>query len=172
MTDCISVTVQCCNTIKSFYVPPSVSITVLICPYVLSSSSVPPSIVKLNEPERRHDTCIEFTVRGSPHPTLRWFYKDKVCFFFLSMYGTFFPYLNSRVWSFNWTNSVIDFTFRFCSSFLQILPLCSSSPCLCLDVLCFCSNCKLLVFIVACSSFSPSPRIQAASGAVSVECQG
>eukprot|EP00064_Thunnus_orientalis_P001164 superscaffoldBa00000076_g1166 len=31
----------------------------------------------LNEPERRHDTCIEFTVRGSPHPTLRWFYKDK-----------------------------------------------------------------------------------------------
>uniref|UniRef100_A0A8D3B9F0 Tyrosine-protein kinase receptor n=2 Tax=Scophthalmus maximus TaxID=52904 RepID=A0A8D3B9F0_SCOMX len=37
----------------------------------------PPSIVKLTEPERRHDTCIEFTVRGSPHPTLRWFYKDK-----------------------------------------------------------------------------------------------
>lgn len=41
-------------------------------------SSVPPSIVKLKEPERRHDTCIEFTVRGSPHPTLQWFYKDKV----------------------------------------------------------------------------------------------
>lgn len=38
----------------------------------------PPSIVKLKEPERRHDTCIEFTVRGSPHPTLHWFYKDKV----------------------------------------------------------------------------------------------
>ncbi|XP_058502447.1 NT-3 growth factor receptor isoform X1 [Solea solea] len=37
----------------------------------------PPSIVRLREPERRHDTCIEFTVRGSPHPTLRWFYKDK-----------------------------------------------------------------------------------------------
>ncbi|KAL7401798.1 hypothetical protein ABVT39_004741 [Epinephelus coioides] len=37
----------------------------------------PPSIVRLKEPERRHDTCIEFTVRGSPHPTLRWFYKDK-----------------------------------------------------------------------------------------------
>ncbi|XP_047453424.1 NT-3 growth factor receptor-like [Mugil cephalus] len=36
----------------------------------------PPIIVKLKEPERRHDTCIEFTVRGSPHPTLRWFYKD------------------------------------------------------------------------------------------------
>uniref|UniRef100_A0A3Q1GYL2 Tyrosine-protein kinase receptor n=1 Tax=Acanthochromis polyacanthus TaxID=80966 RepID=A0A3Q1GYL2_9TELE len=38
----------------------------------------PPTIVKLKEPERRHDTCIEFTVRGSPHPTLRWFYRDKV----------------------------------------------------------------------------------------------
>ncbi|KAA8590714.1 hypothetical protein FQN60_014648 [Etheostoma spectabile] len=38
---------------------------------------VPPSIVKLKEPERRHDTCIEFTVRGSPHPALRWFYKDE-----------------------------------------------------------------------------------------------
>ncbi|KAM4573431.1 NT-3 growth factor receptor-like [Odontesthes bonariensis] len=37
----------------------------------------PPTIVKLKEPERRHDTCIEFTVRGSPHPTLRWFYNDK-----------------------------------------------------------------------------------------------
>ncbi|XP_044049774.1 NT-3 growth factor receptor [Siniperca chuatsi] len=37
----------------------------------------PPSIVKLKEPERRHDTCIEFTVRGSPQPILRWFYKDK-----------------------------------------------------------------------------------------------
>ncbi|XP_034033173.1 NT-3 growth factor receptor-like isoform X2 [Thalassophryne amazonica] len=37
----------------------------------------PPSIVRLKEPERRHDTCIEFTVRGWPHPTLRWFYKDK-----------------------------------------------------------------------------------------------
>ncbi|KAM3870036.1 NT-3 growth factor receptor [Diretmus argenteus] len=36
----------------------------------------PPSIMKLEEPERRHDTCIEFTVRGSPHPTLRWFHKD------------------------------------------------------------------------------------------------
>ncbi|XP_061629204.1 NT-3 growth factor receptor isoform X1 [Phyllopteryx taeniolatus] len=36
-----------------------------------------PSIVKLKEPERRHDTCIEFTVRGSPHPKLRWFYNDK-----------------------------------------------------------------------------------------------
>ncbi|KAL2093487.1 hypothetical protein ACEWY4_010799 [Coilia grayii] len=35
----------------------------------------PPSIIKLDEPERRHHTCIEFTVRGYPHPTLRW-YKD------------------------------------------------------------------------------------------------
>ncbi|KAM7002473.1 NT-3 growth factor receptor-like isoform 3-T3 [Tautogolabrus adspersus] len=37
----------------------------------------PPSIVKLKEPERRHDTCIEFTVRGSPHPSLRWFYEEQ-----------------------------------------------------------------------------------------------
>ncbi|XP_057693515.1 NT-3 growth factor receptor-like [Corythoichthys intestinalis] len=36
-----------------------------------------PSIVKLKEPERRHDTCIEFTVRGSPLPKLRWFHNDK-----------------------------------------------------------------------------------------------
>ncbi|XP_029378233.1 NT-3 growth factor receptor-like isoform X1 [Echeneis naucrates] len=44
---------------------------------VLLTVHFPPSIVKLKEPERRHDTCIEFTVRGSPHPTLQWFYKDK-----------------------------------------------------------------------------------------------
>ncbi|XP_029986487.1 NT-3 growth factor receptor-like [Sphaeramia orbicularis] len=37
----------------------------------------PPTIVKLKEPERRHDTCIEFTVRGSPHPTLRWFHNEQ-----------------------------------------------------------------------------------------------
>ncbi|XP_005747666.1 NT-3 growth factor receptor isoform X1 [Maylandia zebra] len=37
----------------------------------------PPTIIRLKEPERRHDTCIEFTVRGSPHPVLRWFYQDK-----------------------------------------------------------------------------------------------
>ncbi|XP_077374077.1 NT-3 growth factor receptor-like [Festucalex cinctus] len=36
-----------------------------------------PSIVELKEPERRHDTCIQFTVRGSPHPKLRWFHNDK-----------------------------------------------------------------------------------------------
>ncbi|XP_028304479.1 NT-3 growth factor receptor-like isoform X2 [Gouania willdenowi] len=40
----------------------------------------PPIILKLKKPERRHDTCIEFTVRGSPHPTLRWFYQDKEIF--------------------------------------------------------------------------------------------
>ncbi|KAI7813746.1 putative NT-3 growth factor receptor [Triplophysa rosa] len=37
----------------------------------------PPVILKLDEPERRHHTCMEFTVRGFPHPTLRWFHKDR-----------------------------------------------------------------------------------------------
>lgn len=37
----------------------------------------PPSIVRLREPEQRHDTCIEFTVRGSPQPMLRWFYNGE-----------------------------------------------------------------------------------------------
>ncbi|KAF1392367.1 hypothetical protein PFLUV_G00027090 [Perca fluviatilis] len=37
----------------------------------------PPVILRLAEPEQRHDTCIEFTVRGYPHPKLRWFYKQK-----------------------------------------------------------------------------------------------
>ncbi|KAK3533041.1 hypothetical protein QTP70_006570 [Hemibagrus guttatus] len=37
--------------------------------------TVPPVIIKLDEPERRHHTCIEFTVRGFPHPTLKWFHK-------------------------------------------------------------------------------------------------
>uniref|UniRef100_A0AAZ3QWH2 Neurotrophic tyrosine kinase, receptor, type 3b n=1 Tax=Oncorhynchus tshawytscha TaxID=74940 RepID=A0AAZ3QWH2_ONCTS len=36
----------------------------------------PPVILKLSEPERRHDTCIEFTVRGYPYPTLRWYHKQ------------------------------------------------------------------------------------------------
>ncbi len=39
--------------------------------------TVPPVILKLDEPERRHHTCIEFTVRGFPHPTLRWFHKGR-----------------------------------------------------------------------------------------------
>lgn len=38
---------------------------------------VPPVILRLAEPEQRHDTCIEFTVRGYPHPKLRWFHKQK-----------------------------------------------------------------------------------------------
>uniref|UniRef100_A0AAY4DKF0 receptor protein-tyrosine kinase n=1 Tax=Denticeps clupeoides TaxID=299321 RepID=A0AAY4DKF0_9TELE len=37
----------------------------------------PPTIVRLEEPERRHHTCIEFTVRGSPFPTLRWYHQNK-----------------------------------------------------------------------------------------------
>ncbi|XP_061825423.1 NT-3 growth factor receptor-like isoform X4 [Nerophis lumbriciformis] len=36
-----------------------------------------PSIIHLKEPEIRHDICIVFTVRGSPEPTLRWFYNNK-----------------------------------------------------------------------------------------------
>uniref|UniRef100_A0A665VKV3 Tyrosine-protein kinase receptor n=1 Tax=Echeneis naucrates TaxID=173247 RepID=A0A665VKV3_ECHNA len=53
---------------------------------VLLTVHFPPSIVKLKEPERRHDTCIEFTVRGSPHPTLQWFYKDKVLLIHMTDY--------------------------------------------------------------------------------------
>ncbi|KAK3561573.1 hypothetical protein QTP86_010656 [Hemibagrus guttatus] len=41
----------------------------------LGNMHVPPVIIKLDEPERRHHTCIEFTVRGFPHPTLKWFHK-------------------------------------------------------------------------------------------------
>ncbi|KAK7913549.1 hypothetical protein WMY93_013760 [Mugilogobius chulae] len=37
----------------------------------------PPVILRLAEPEQRHYTCIEFTVRGYPHPKLRWFHKQK-----------------------------------------------------------------------------------------------
>ncbi|KAF7212694.1 transcript variant X2 [Nothobranchius furzeri] len=37
----------------------------------------PPVILRLAEPEKRLDTCIEFTVRGYPHPKLRWFHKQK-----------------------------------------------------------------------------------------------
>uniref|UniRef100_A0A3Q0RC04 Tyrosine-protein kinase receptor n=1 Tax=Amphilophus citrinellus TaxID=61819 RepID=A0A3Q0RC04_AMPCI len=37
----------------------------------------PPVILKLSEPQRRLDTCIEFTVRGYPHPKLRWFHEQK-----------------------------------------------------------------------------------------------
>lgn len=35
----------------------------------------PPHIVKLVEPERRHDTCVEFIVRGNPPPELRWLHN-------------------------------------------------------------------------------------------------
>ncbi|XP_035252567.1 NT-3 growth factor receptor-like isoform X1 [Anguilla anguilla] len=37
----------------------------------------PPTIVKLEEPERRHDTCIEFAVWGYPVPALRWVHRGK-----------------------------------------------------------------------------------------------
>ncbi|KAM6973389.1 NT-3 growth factor receptor-like [Aplochiton taeniatus] len=44
---------------------------------ILLTVQFPPTILKLDEPERRHDTCIEFTVRGSPHPTLRWYHGNQ-----------------------------------------------------------------------------------------------
>ncbi|XP_041930206.1 LOW QUALITY PROTEIN: NT-3 growth factor receptor [Alosa sapidissima] len=38
----------------------------------------PPVILKLEEPEHRHETCIEFMVRANPsQPSLRWFHKGK-----------------------------------------------------------------------------------------------
>lgn len=40
-------------------------------------AAVPPVILRLAEPEKRHDTCIEFTVRGYPQPKLRWFHENK-----------------------------------------------------------------------------------------------
>ncbi|KAA0724560.1 NT-3 growth factor receptor [Triplophysa tibetana] len=41
------------------------------------SVQFPPVIIKFEEPERWHDTCMIFTVRGQPLPTLRWFYKGE-----------------------------------------------------------------------------------------------
>ncbi|KAK1803995.1 hypothetical protein P4O66_003929 [Electrophorus voltai] len=41
------------------------------------SVQFPPSIVRFEEPERWHDTCMMFTVRGHPLPTLRWLYRDE-----------------------------------------------------------------------------------------------
>uniref|UniRef100_A0A3P9LBG3 Tyrosine-protein kinase receptor n=1 Tax=Oryzias latipes TaxID=8090 RepID=A0A3P9LBG3_ORYLA len=35
------------------------------------------SVSSLAEPQQRLDTCIEFTVRGNPHPKLRWFHKHE-----------------------------------------------------------------------------------------------
>ncbi|XP_065147657.1 NT-3 growth factor receptor [Paramisgurnus dabryanus] len=40
------------------------------------SVQYPPVIIKFEEPEKWHDTCMLFTVRGHPLPTLRWFYKS------------------------------------------------------------------------------------------------
>ncbi|KAI1889775.1 hypothetical protein AGOR_G00166400 [Albula goreensis] len=44
---------------------------------ILLAVQFAPVIVRLEEPERRHDTCLLFTVRGYPHPTLRWFHKGQ-----------------------------------------------------------------------------------------------
>ncbi|XP_026116707.1 NT-3 growth factor receptor-like, partial [Carassius auratus] len=37
----------------------------------------PPVIIKFEEPEKRHDTCMVFTVRANPLPTLRWYYNGR-----------------------------------------------------------------------------------------------
>ncbi|XP_062868458.1 NT-3 growth factor receptor [Trichomycterus rosablanca] len=37
----------------------------------------PPEILHLEEPVRRYHTCIMFTVRGFPHPTLHWYHKGR-----------------------------------------------------------------------------------------------
>lgn len=60
--------------IRSFLTVAMYSVSV---PSVCSLLAVPPVILRLAEPEQRHDTCIEFTVRGYPQPKLRWFHKHK-----------------------------------------------------------------------------------------------
>lgn len=39
--------------------------------------SVPPVIIKFEEPQKWHDTCMIFTVRANPLPTMRWYYKGE-----------------------------------------------------------------------------------------------
>uniref|UniRef100_A0A672L330 Tyrosine-protein kinase receptor n=1 Tax=Sinocyclocheilus grahami TaxID=75366 RepID=A0A672L330_SINGR len=41
------------------------------------SPAVPPVIIKFEEPQKWHDTCMVFTVRANPQPTLRWYYKGE-----------------------------------------------------------------------------------------------
>ncbi|XP_052400204.1 NT-3 growth factor receptor-like isoform X3 [Carassius gibelio] len=41
------------------------------------SVQFPPVIIKFEEPEKRHDTCMVFTVRANPLPTLRWYYNGR-----------------------------------------------------------------------------------------------
>uniref|UniRef100_A0A3B4CJ59 Tyrosine-protein kinase receptor n=1 Tax=Pygocentrus nattereri TaxID=42514 RepID=A0A3B4CJ59_PYGNA len=43
---------------------------------VTLSVQFPPTIVRFGEPEKWHDTCMMFTVRGHPLPTLRWIYRE------------------------------------------------------------------------------------------------
>ncbi|GAA6079636.1 NT-3 growth factor receptor, partial [Tachysurus ichikawai] len=40
------------------------------------SVQFPPTIIHYETPERRHDTCMMFIVRGQPLPEVRFFYKD------------------------------------------------------------------------------------------------
>ncbi|KAG2470363.1 NTRK3 factor, partial [Polypterus senegalus] len=41
----------------------------------VSTSTVPPRILKLMDPERHHFTCVPFIVRSNPPPTLRWLHN-------------------------------------------------------------------------------------------------
>ncbi|XP_077066539.1 NT-3 growth factor receptor isoform X1 [Siphateles boraxobius] len=41
------------------------------------SVQFPPVIIKFEEPQKLHDTCMMFTVRAHPLPTLRWYYKGE-----------------------------------------------------------------------------------------------
>uniref|UniRef100_A0A8C2KHH0 NT-3 growth factor receptor n=1 Tax=Cyprinus carpio TaxID=7962 RepID=A0A8C2KHH0_CYPCA len=41
------------------------------------SVQFPPVIIKFEEPQKWHDTCMIFTVRANPLPTLRWYYKGE-----------------------------------------------------------------------------------------------
>ncbi|TTM68946.1 NT-3 growth factor receptor [Bagarius yarrelli] len=41
-----------------------------------SRLTVPPTIIRFESPEKRHDTCMLFIIRGQPLPTVRFFFRD------------------------------------------------------------------------------------------------
>lgn len=41
------------------------------------SVQFPPAIINFEEPQKRHDTCMMFTVRANPLPTLHWSFKGE-----------------------------------------------------------------------------------------------